>query len=114
LAGWIEQIRRSLPANDSRRAWAEDYGRVIHFLVRASEVLQQSDFRDLAVEVADQAMEQLYVPKKGMFRSHPGEDRCDSVDGPGVLILALLYLDGSDPTLESAFRFLRKKPRKED
>ncbi len=37
---WIQHIRGSLPANDSRGAYAEDYGRVIHFLVRASEVLR--------------------------------------------------------------------------
>ena len=24
---------------------------------------------------------------------HPGEDRCDAVDGLGILLLALLYLD---------------------
>ena len=102
---WVEQIRASLPANEGRGAYAEDYGRAIHFLVRASEILLQPELRDLAGDVADEAFEQLYVPKMGMFRSHPDEDRCDSVDGPGVLILALLYLDGSDPIVDSAFQF---------
>ena len=33
-----------------------------------------------------------------MFRSHPGEDRCNAVDGPGILFLGLIYLQtGSQP-----------------
>ncbi len=100
---WTGHVRGSLPANGTRGAYAEDYGRVIHFLLRAAEVLECNEYRELAVTVADEAMEQLYVPKMGMFRSHPGEDRCDAVDGPGILLLALLYLDGELP--ESAFGF---------
>lgn len=102
---WISHVRKSLPANGSKGAYAEDYGRVIHFLQRASQVLQLPAAHDAAVEVAEEAMEQLYVPRMGMFRSHPGEDRCDSVDGPGILILAFMALDGRDPTLETAFHF---------
>lgn len=100
---WIEQLRNSLPANGDHGAYAEDYGRAIHFSARASKVLDRPQWRELATEIADEAMDQLYVPRMGMFRSHPGEDRCDAVDGPGVLLLALLYLDGSLP--DSAFHF---------
>jgi hypothetical protein len=101
---WVTHIRNSLPANGDHGGYAEDYGRVIHFLVRAADVLERREYRDLAVQVADEAMDRLYVPKMGMFRSHPGEDRCDAVDGPGILILALLYLDGGD-LAPSAFAF---------
>lgn len=101
---WVEQIRVSLPANEGKGAYAEDYGRAIHFLVRASDVMERSEWRDLARAVADEAMEQLFVPRMGMFRSHPGEERCDAVDGPGILILGLMYLDGGELP-ESAFHF---------
>ncbi len=28
-----------------------------------------------------------------MFRSHPGEERCDAVDGIGLLFLSLIYVE---------------------
>jgi len=31
---WVDHVRASLPANGRRGAYAEDYGRVIQFLVR--------------------------------------------------------------------------------
>jgi hypothetical protein len=35
-----------------------------------------------------------------MFRSHPGEDRADAVDGLGILFLALAELEtGAAPRL---------------
>jgi hypothetical protein len=35
-----------------------------------------------------------------MFRTHPGEDRTEAVDGLGVLFLALIYLEtGREPDL---------------
>jgi hypothetical protein len=101
---WIEHVRRSLPANGERGAYAEDYGRVIHFLTRASRSLNRPADRRLAREVADEAVARLFVAESGMFRSHPGEDRCDALDGPGILMLALLYLE-SGQDVESAFAF---------
>ena len=102
---WVDQIKANLPVDESSGGYAEDYGRVIHFLVRAAEVLQERELRELAVTVADDAMRRLYVSKMGMFRSHFGEDRCDSVDGPGYLLMSLLYLDGDDPTEGSPLSF---------
>jgi hypothetical protein len=58
----------------------------------------------MAASKYSDAMESLFVPRMGMFRSHPGEDRCDAVDGPGILLLALMYLDGGELP-ESAFAF---------
>lgn len=55
--------------------------------------LSRDEYRELARQIADEAIGCLYVNEAGMFRSHPGEDRCDAVDGPGILLLALLYLD---------------------
>jgi uncharacterized protein YyaL (SSP411 family) len=101
---WVSHIRTSLPANGERGAYAEDYGRVIHFLVRASRSLNRPEYLELARKIADEAIERLFVVQSGMFRSHPGENRCDAVDGLGILLLALLYLDtGEEPA--SAFAF---------
>lgn len=97
---WIQQVRASLPAGEGRGGYAEEYGRVIHFLTRAAVVLGDSQIADLAQEVARDAVDKLYIPAAGMFRSHPGEDRTDAIDGPGVLLLALLYLhNGREPDL---------------
>lgn len=102
---WINMIKQQLTTDDSRVSYADDYGRIIHFLVRAAEVLKTPEHRLLARDIAKKAMEKLYVPKMGMFRSHLEENRCDSADGPGLLLLALMYLEGSDPTLESSLQF---------
>ena len=54
--------------------------------------------------MADEAVDQLFVEEAGMLRSHPGENRCDAVNGPGILLLALLLLD-TGTELTSAFAF---------
>ena len=102
---WVNIIKQQLPADNMGGGYADDYGRAIHFLVRASEVLKNPGYRMLALDIANQAMEQLYVSKMGMFRSHPVENRCDSADGPGLLLLALMYLEGNDPTTDSSLQF---------
>lgn len=106
LLEWQNQIDRRFCEIHEQGASAEDYGRAIHFLLRVATELNHPRSRDLAVEIADNAMEHLYANKLGMFRSHPGEDRCDSVEGAGILLLALLFLDGDvDATKDSAFHF---------
>jgi len=107
---WATHIEKTLPAGfptkditDSDRtpgAYAESYGRVIHFLVRASKVLNDPELRALAQRIADDAIEKLWIEEVAMFRSHPGVDRIDSVDGLGILFAALVYFDtGEDPDL---------------
>jgi len=102
---WVQIIKQQLPTDKTQGGYADDYGRAIHFLVRASEVLNNPKYRILARDIANEAMEKLYVPKMGMFRSHLGENRCDSADGPGLLLLALMYMEGDDPTLKSSLQF---------
>ncbi len=94
---WIEQTRLSLPANTGTGAAAEDYGRAILFLWRAARVLNDEAPLQLAHDIADEAIRVLWVPEHRMFRSHPGEDRCDAVDAPGLLLLALLQLECEEP-----------------
>lgn len=95
---WARSIALSTPANNGAGAYADQYGRCIHFLVRASQVLGKNELETQARELAGEALMQLYSPQAGMFRSHPGEDRCDAVDGVGILFLALIFLQtGTDP-----------------
>lgn len=71
--------------------YAEQFGRAIHFLLHASQVLHDNRLRIQAVDLADVAISSLFAGR--MFRGHTGEDRCDAVDGVGYLLLALLYLE---------------------
>lgn len=81
-------------------AYADDYGRCIHFLSRASKVLEKPEYRQLAQQLAEEAVARLYIEDLGVFRSHPGEDVADSVDGLGTLFLALMELEsGSEGDL---------------
>jgi hypothetical protein len=86
---WADAIVASLPANNGQGAYAEHYGRCIHFLWRLGRVPQ-------ARALAGEACHQLW--DGGLFRTHPGEHRYDAVDGPGWLLLALLALEtGTEP-----------------
>ena len=102
---WAQAIQTSLSEQAGHGSRSEEYGRAIHFLARASDAFQQPQWRKVAEQIADDAMSALYEPRLGMFRSRTGSDRCDAMDGPGFLLLALLYLDGPDPTAESALHF---------
>ena len=102
---WIKHVQGSLPLENDKVAFVEDYGRVIHFLARAGTVLDDDLSRRLAKQIADESMKLFYAPRLGMFRSHSGEDRCDSVDGIGYLLLALLSLEGPITTADSSFHF---------
>ena len=83
-------VERSLPARGGRGAYAEHYGRCIHFLVTCARVFDREDCRSLAHRAADEALEVLSA--QDMFRTHPGEDRYDAVDGLGYLFMALMDL----------------------
>lgn len=102
---WVQIIKQQSAKEDLQESCADKYGRTIHFLVRASEVLDNPEHRKSAQHLAKEAMKTLYVPKMGMFRSRPGKNRCDSADSPGLLLLALMYLEGNDPTCKSSLQF---------
>jgi hypothetical protein len=100
---WIDQIRGQMPprfpkasiTDEAMQAgtFAENYGRAIHFLVRAGSLLDEPETSELARTIADDSVEKLWVEEAGMFRSHPGDDRADAVDGLGYLFAALAYLE---------------------
>lgn len=95
---WAQVAVRSLPARAGRGGYAEHYGRCIHFFLEGAEALGRPEWRDLAQRVADEAMDRLWTGNH--FRTHPGENRCDAVDGLGFLFLALMQLEtGEEPDL---------------
>jgi hypothetical protein len=71
-------------------AYAELFGRAIHFLTGAGQWLKEPEYTTLAHKLAVDSVDILFAD--GMFRSHAGEDRYDSVDGVGYLLLSLFYL----------------------
>jgi len=93
-------IAISLPANGGKGAYADQYGRCLHFLLRAARSLDDPKLFAEAKQLAAEAVTHLYSKPAGMFRSHPGEDRCDAVDGMGILFLSLISLEtGKEPDL---------------
>ena len=88
---WVEVIKTSLPARQGKGAYAEHYGRVIHFLLSCSETLNDTAYKDLAAKIAKEAVDVLFA--HDMFRTHPGEYRYDAVDGVGILSLSLIWLE---------------------
>ncbi len=101
---WIDQIEAELPANGGRGAYAEHYGRAIHFLLRADDLVPGGEARRLAEALADETIRTLWAGT--MFRTHPGEDRYDAVDGVGHLLLALLELECGQAPLAGADQWL--------
>lgn len=97
---FVDLIERNVPANAGKGAYADQYGRCIHFLLHAARTLNDPKIFDDARRLAAEAVSHLYSKPAGMFRSHPGEDRCDAVDGMGILFLSLLSLEtGTEPEL---------------
>ena len=95
---WVLVLVSALPARSGRGGYAEHYGRCIHFLLKAADTCSRPAWRNLAHQIAAEALEMLVRDRR--FRTHPGEDRCDAVDGLGFLFLALIYLEtGREPDL---------------
>lgn len=97
---WARQIQRDLPARGGTGGYAEHYGRCIHFLLGCAATLSNDQrwYRGLAQQVVDEAVQTLFA--HAMFRGHPGEDRYDSVDGVGFLLLAMLRMQtGIEPDM---------------
>ena len=105
VSNCAKAIKRNLGTEKGESVTAENYGRAIHFLERASKQLQKPDYAKIARELADESINNLFDRDSSMFRSRIGGDRCDAADGPGWLFLALLGLDGNDATNGSALKF---------
>lgn len=98
IFNWVDIIEKELPARDGEGAYAEHYGRVIDFLLSCDEKLDDKKFKEIAINVANEAVTVLF--SNDMFRSHPGENRYDAVDGVGILSLSLIWLEtGEKPDM---------------
>lgn len=100
-----QNLEMQLKESESNPTRAETFGRLIHFFKDFSDTTGVLKYSRLAEQLADEAMELLYEPRLGMFRSSKGSDLCDARDGPGYLLIALLMLNGNDPTDSSALKF---------
>ena len=91
---WVGVVKKH-PAPTSalagRGAYAELFGRAIHFLTDAGQTFNKPEYTAEARKLAEAAIKTLF--EYGMFRSHASEDRYDAVDGTGFLLLALIYLE---------------------
>ena len=77
---WMEMIEKVAAHSHSQSESikdAETFGRAIHFLERASSVLDRPEYRDQAKQIAKRATKLLHDPENGMFRSRLGGKRCD-------------------------------------
>ena len=100
---WARIALASRPVQTGRWTYAENYGRCIHFLVRAGRQLGHAGLLAGASAVADEAVDALY--ENGMFQGYPGEHVCESVDGVGFLVLALISLETGEEVDLKGFGF---------
>jgi len=88
---WARIAVETSPGRTGRRAYAESYGRCIHFLARAGLQLEDRQLLAASSALADEAVECLY--EDGMFQGYPGSHLYESVDGVGCLLLGLMLLE---------------------
>ncbi|MHC4404788.1 MAG: AGE family epimerase/isomerase [Planctomycetota bacterium] len=103
---WGDCIRRAFPPRrcDEQswygpyaRDWAVHgtyaglYGRTISFLLHMHRLTGNAEYERFAREVAQEALSKLYY--RGLLRGHPCKPYCESVDGVGYLVYALIQLD---------------------
>ncbi|MBN1556389.1 MAG: PEP-CTERM sorting domain-containing protein [Phycisphaerae bacterium] len=81
-------------------SYAEDYGRTISFYVHLYEATGDEDYLALAEQVAQDAVEKLYV--NGIFRGHVAKPYYEATNGVGVLLDSLLELDAAVQAPEPA------------
>ena len=92
---WIQTLRKDAPPRNIPPTYAEHYGRAIHFLLGAKSVLNDPTLDQDVRTVAQHAVSSLLG--NGIFQGFPGSRLHEAVDGLGVLFLALLRLQTSQP-----------------
>lgn len=128
---WAEVIEKNLPARLGRRfkdeveellpngsktggTYAENYGRAISFYVHLHRATNEKKFLTLAEQIAGEAVEKLYLETRrpdaagkqkryGLFRTHPAKPYCQSNEGLGYLLHALLELGNPARSMPGAF-----------
>lgn len=88
IGRWLRHFEKTLPARGSQGGYAEHYGRMLHWLAGA-ENSGWKEAAPLRKKLVEEIRGCLLFEDK-LLRTHPGEDRCDAVDGMGFLLWALL------------------------
>lgn len=88
---WARIILDNSPGRTGKWAYAESYGRCIHFLTRAGLQLDEKPFIAGASQLAEEAASVLC--ESGMFQGRPDTHVYEAVDGVGYLFLALMFLE---------------------
>ncbi|NND04913.1 MAG: hypothetical protein HKN87_00915 [Saprospiraceae bacterium] len=86
---WFATIQSQWNERHNRIQYAENNGRIIHFLRRYASLYKVAEAKELADELTHETIKHLFVPNRGMLRSHTGEYRYDCVDGIGLLYLGI-------------------------
>ena len=95
---WARVAIDSSPGRTGKWAYAESYGRCIHFLTRAGLQLDEKQFIAAASQLADEALNGL--GGSDLLQGYPGAQVYEAVDGVGYLFLALMFLETRrDPDL---------------
>lgn len=88
---WAKMVADTTPAHQGTGAYAEHYGRCIHFLTRAGRVLENKRLLTQAQDLAQAAVARLRDDR--LFQGYPETHLYESVDGVGYLFLALMFLE---------------------
>ncbi|MEQ9290143.1 MAG: hypothetical protein RIG77_24645 [Cyclobacteriaceae bacterium] len=90
---WVSSVKRQLEEGYSGALYAENYARIIHFLINYGREFNDSWANNKSKELAAEAISNLYIDQHNMFRGHTKEMRYDAVDGIGLLFFALRELE---------------------
>ena len=88
---WARIAMDNRPGRTGTSAYAENYGRCIHFLTRAGVQLDDKRFLADASQLADEALACLC--EDGMIKGFPDGHVYESVDGVGYLLVSLMFLE---------------------
>ncbi len=85
---------RNLPANGKYGTMASNYGQLISFYLQMERLTNDTRYRKLAKQVADEALDHLWTGK--LLRGFAGRTHYSAIEGQGYLVQALLELE-ADP-----------------
>ena len=100
---WAEWIGDSLPANEGRGTYADQYGRCISFFMEMYRNTGEERYRKTAITIGRDALKHLDTGR--MLKSHPDKPYWEAVDGIGLLLHGLLELALDELQIDFALGF---------
>lgn len=92
---WARIAMDTRPTDTADWAYAESYGRCIRYLTRVARRTGNERDLDDARRLAEEARDRLWA--HGMVQGYPDGGVYESVDGVGILLLALLEMHTGEP-----------------